>query len=199
LPKPPIMLPEVYWRKAQVLYNKDELTLDKRLYSVWPKEGIDNQVLLGILNSDLLLVMREIDGRVEEGQAMNRNSLMVYEAEALRILDPRKLTKSQKKRIKNVFCEIMEKERKCDEKDLEKMREELNAAVLAPIGMEKRTQELRRTIQALLQARISGGGLYAGVIIGTEPNERQQILNLRGTALVEEKSTRKITLDDFVR
>jgi hypothetical protein len=79
------------------------------------------------------------------------------------------------------------------------MREELNAAVLAPIGMEKRTQELRRTIQALLQARISGGGLYAGVIIGTEPNERQQILNLRGTALVEEKSTRKITLDDFVR
>ena len=138
LPKPPIMLPEVYWRKAQVLYNKDKLTLDKRLYSVWPHEGIDTQVLLGILNSDLLLMMREIDGRVEEGQAMNRNSLMVYEAQALRILDPRKLNKNQKERIKRIFCEILEKERTSDQTTLEKMRDELNEAVLSPLGMEER-------------------------------------------------------------
>lgn len=67
-------------KKAQILYNKDGLTLDKRLYSIWPKDGIDPEVLLGILNSDLLLLMREIDGRVEEEQAMNRNSVMIYEA-----------------------------------------------------------------------------------------------------------------------
>lgn len=199
LPKPPIMLPEVYWRKAQTLYNKDKLTLDKRLYSVWPHEGIDNQVLLGILNSDLLLMMREIDGRVEEGQAMNRNSLMVYEAQALKILDPRKLGKSQKERIRKIFCEIVEKERESDPGTFEKMHNELNAAVLSPLGMEERAGDLKKTIHALLQARIGGGGIYAEVIIGTEPSERQQIMNMRGAALVEEKSPKKITLDDFVR
>lgn len=199
LPRPPIMLPEVYWRKAQVLDNKENLTLDKRLYSVWVHDDIDKQVLLGILNSDLLLMMREIDGRVEEGQAMNRNSLMVYEAQALKILDPRKLGKNQKERIRAIYCQLIEEERQTDEETINKIRTELNAAVLSPLGMEDRVEELKRTIQALLQARINGGGLYAEVIIGTEPNEQQQVMNMRGVGMVEEKSTNRVTLDDFVK
>jgi len=43
--------------------------------------------------------------------------------------------------------------------------------------MEDRVGELEKTIQALMQARIRGGGVYAEVIIGTEPNERQQIMS----------------------
>jgi len=198
LPKPPIMLPEVYWKKAQVLYNKDGITLDKRLYSVWAKDGIDVQILLGILNSDLLLMMREIDGRVEEGQSMNRNSLMVYEAENLKILDPRKLSKNQGDRIKRAFNELVKIERGCDQTTREELREELNKAVLAPIGMEKRAEEVRKTIEALLQARVSGGGIYAEVMIGAEQSERQQIMKMRGAALMEEKPLKRVTLDDFV-
>jgi type I restriction-modification system DNA methylase subunit len=198
LPKPPLMLPEVYWRKAQTLYNKDKLTLDKRLYSVWPHEGIDTDLLLGILNSDLLLMMREIDGRVEEGQAMNRNSLMVYEAQALKVLDPRKLSSSQIERIRHAIRNMVEMERNSDNTLLEKMRTELNAAVLSPLGMEDRTEELKKTIEALLQARINGGGIYAEVIIGTEQDERQKIMSMRGSGITEGKTAKKVTLDDFV-
>lgn len=131
LPRPPIMFPEVYWKKAQVLHNKDGMTLDKRLYSIWPNTNIDVEVLLGILNSDLLLLMREIDGRVEEGQAMNRNSVMVFEAKNLRILDPRKLSSDESNRIRHAFAELIEQERKLNKESLKPLCIELNRAVLA--------------------------------------------------------------------
>lgn len=199
LPKPPIMLPEVYWKKAQVLYNGEKLTLDKRLYSVWPKDAVDVEVLLGILNSDLFLLMREIDGRVEEGQAMNRNSLMVYEAENLGIPDPRRLSKRQAQRIKSAFNKLLEEERSVDEVESRKLYENLNKAVLALIGIEERVEELRKIVDALLNARIRGGGIYAEVTIGVEESARQQIMKMKHALLEEERSPkRKLTLDDFV-
>jgi hypothetical protein len=129
---------------------------------------------------------------------MNRNSLMVYEAKNLKILDPRKLSKNQGDRIKRAFNELVKIERGCDQTTREELREELNKAVLAPIGMEKRAEEVRKTIEALLQARVSGGGIYAEVIIGAEQSERQQIMKMRGAALMEEKPLKRVTLDDFV-
>jgi type I restriction-modification system DNA methylase subunit len=199
LPKPPIMFPEVYWKKAQVLYNEEGLTLDKRLYSIWPKDNVDPKTLLGILNSDLLLLMREIDGRIEEGQAMNRNSVMVYEAENLRILDPRQLSSDDANRIKKTLEEIIEKEREADEEKLRYLHRELNKAVLAPLGLEDRVGELEKIIGALLDARIRGGGVHAEVIIQVEGDGYQKIMGLRGAALEEERTKKRVTLDDFVR
>lgn len=196
LPKPPIMFPEVYWKKAQTLYNIDKITLDKRLYSLWPKEGVDENVILGILNSDLLLLMREIDGRVEEGQAMKRNSVMIYEAKGLKIPDPRKLSKDESERIKNALINLMENERKCDEKTIESLRRELNKAVLAPLNMEDRAEELEKITKALLEARIKGGGMQAEVIIGIEEPEFKKIMNLKGGIITEETNS-KITLDNY--
>lgn len=199
LPRPPIMFPEVYWKKAQVLSNTDGLTLDKRLYSIWPKKNSDPVVLLGILNSGVLLMMREIDGRVEEGQAMNRNSVMVYEAKNLKILDPRKLSKREASRIKKAFQELVEKEHRCNKQELNKLHEELDKAVLAPLGMEEKAKELRTTVEALLQARIVGGGMHAEVIIGTEKSEREEIMRIRSRISGEEAMrVERITLDDFI-
>jgi len=195
LPKPLILFPEVYWKKAQTLYNKEGLTLDKRLYSIWPKENIDPEVLLGILNSDLLLLMREIDGRVEEGQAMNRNSIMIYEANDLSILDPRRLSEEESDRIRKAFIKLLEMERKCDENTLKTLRRELNKAVLAPIDMENRAEELEKTIQALLEARIKGGGMHAEVIIGVKEPEYKKIMKLKGATPREERG--RITLEEF--
>ena len=197
LPRPLMMFPEVYWKKAQILYNRDGITLDKRLYSIWPEKGIDPEVLLGILNSDLLLLMREIDGRVEEGQAMNRNSVMIYEAKNLRILDPRKLSGKESRRIKQAFIKLIENERKYDANKLRSLRMELNRAVLSPMGMENRAEELEKTIQALLEARVKGGGIHAEVVIGVEESERQKIMKLKGARLKEEK-IKVVTLEDFL-
>lgn len=199
LPRPPIMLSEVYWRKAQVIYNKDKLTLDKRLYSIYPKKNLDPFVLLGIMNSDLLLFMREIEGRVEEGQAMNRNTLMVYEAEALKILDPRKLSLKERKRILRAFTELVENERTVDDEKLKKLCIELNTSVLAPLGIEDRVEELEKIIGNLLLARIKGAGLHSEVIIEVEESERQQIMRITG-AIPQKRKHRsaRVTLDDFI-
>jgi hypothetical protein len=199
LPRPPIMLSEVYWKKAQVIYNKDKLTLDKRLYSIYPKKNVDPFVLLGIMNSDLLLLMREIEGRIEEGEAMNRNTLMVYEAEELKTVDPRKLSMKEATRIVRAFNELVENERTANKEALKKMRKELNKSVLAPLGIEDRIEELEKIIENLLLARIKGAGLHSQVIIEVEESERQQIMRIRG-AISEKRKHRsaRVTLDDFI-
>jgi len=196
LPRPIIMFPEVYWKKAQVLYNKERLTLDKRLYQICPKKDINAEVLLAILNSDLLLLMREIDGRVEEGQAMNRNSVMIYEANALSVLNPRKLSKKESNRIREAFIKLVENERTCDENTLRLLQRELNNAVLVPLNMENRAEELEKTTNALLEARVKGGGMQSEVIIGLEEPEYKKIMKLKGARLAEEKGER-ITLEQF--
>ena len=127
---------------------------------------------------------------------MNRNSVMIYEAKNLRILDPRKLSKKETRRIKKAFIKLMKNERKCNENTLKSLRRELNRAVLAPMGMENRAEELEKTIQALLEARVTGGGIHAEVVIGIEESERQKIMKLKGARLMEER-TRAVTLEDF--
>ncbi|NVM53043.1 MAG: N-6 DNA methylase [Candidatus Helarchaeota archaeon] len=185
----PFLFPAEYWRNSIVVYNKSKIAADKRFYPMTPifkhrKLSKDESTLLiaGILNSDIITLMRELTGRTASGQAMNRNECMIYEANSIRIPDPRKITEEDARNIINCFNKLVEKElekkeievqisQKSEVKNsllekleklsanLKKLKLDLNKAVLKPLSYEHRIEELTDSIEELLSIREHGRGL----------------------------------------
>lgn len=191
---PPLVFPEVYWRRAPTLLNVAGVPIDKRLYSIYPRKGVDDMVLLGILNSSLTLLMREMHGRTEQGEAMNRNTIMVYEAKKLPIPDPRRASKEERSRISEAMKSILENERSASKEELKMMQRELDKAVLAMIGIEDRVDELQEAVDKLVKLRESGGGLSSEVLVIGEEEEEETITELRGAEIDSERQAR---ISDF--
>lgn len=179
----PYIFPAEYWRNTFIIYNKDEITIDKRFYFMNPNFENENlskeeSMLLigGILNSDIIPLMRELTGRTASGQAMNRNECMIYETKSIKIPDPRLISKDNAKEIIKNFQELMDFQDNKDE-DSENTRREirhsLNNSVLRSISLHSKTNELEESVKELLNIRENGRGLnkkipfsYSGKKIG---------------------------------
>lgn len=195
LPKAPIFLGKEYWKNARVLHNTCNAVPDQRIYTIIPKEGIPKLVLLGILNSSITAVIREMHGREEQGEGMNRNTLTVYEAAAMPILDPRKLSEEQCKAICTAIEEIVRCERKATQEELEELHKALDRAVLAPLGMEDRVDELYEVVQFLVRFREEGGGEWTEVLVeGTVQTRERREITLRGAQRINKKIPKQQSL-----
>jgi len=161
---PPLGLIEVYWRDLRTVYNEARAAFDKRQYCMWPGGGIDEKVLAGILNSSLYGLMRELHGRTEQGQAMNRNTMMVYEAKNLPTPNPRAMKESEREEIKYAFESLIEAERSATE-DTPEAKDRLDRAVMSAIGMEDRTEDVQEAVELLLRVREEGAGQMTDVLV----------------------------------
>jgi len=191
LDSPPLIFPVEYWKKSFVFVNKDGVNIDKHLFSIHPKKNVDLEVLAGILNSDLLLLVIEIHGRLASGEALARNEVWVNDAKGLPILDPKQLNEKEKERIKNAFTKLLENGKNASEAKLKQLRTNLNKAVLAPLGMADRVEELEKSVTDLLNIRIRAGGTSREVII---EDEKPQMIELKGAKVISSKMK---SLDDY--
>ena len=162
---PPLALIEVYWRDLRTVYNQSSAVFDKRLYCLWAKRGVDEMVLGGILNSSLYGLMRELHGRTEQGEGLNRNSLMVYEAKRLLLPDPRVLSEDESEAIRSAFVKLIETERQSTEQEISNLRDALDYAVMDAIGMADRTADVQEAVQLLLRVREEGAGQMTDVLV----------------------------------
>jgi len=194
LTKSSILLSEVYWREHRVLFNKVKTPVDKRLYYVKPKIR-DEKALLGILNSSLTAVMREMHGREEHGEAMDRNTLMVYEARELPVINVKTLEQEDKRRISEAVNRIIDEERAADKDQMDKLQRELDKAVLSSIGMEDRADELQKVVKLLIKAREEGGGQRTGVLIEGTTQERSKKISLEGAQRIDKESNQNTLFD----
>lgn len=192
LHRPSFIFPDVYWKKTSVPYNVDKITIDKQLYVLEPKEGIDELTLGGILNSDLLALLREMHGRTVMGEALNRNQVMVYEANEIPVPDIRKFSKKELENIRITFKKLLDKSRTASEEEILKLKRKLNEAVLATFGMQDRAEELERAVEELVEIRVKGGGIRKEVMVG---KEEKIIIKLKGAQVI---SSRSQSLDNFV-
>lgn len=190
--RPSFIFPDVYWKKTSVPYNMDKITIDKQLYALEPKEGIDELALGGILNSDLLALLREMHGRTVMGEALNRNQVMVYEANEILVPDIRKFSKKELENIRTTFKKLLDKSRTASEEEILKLKRKLNEAVLATFGMQDRAEELERAVEELVEIRVKGGGIRKEVMVG---KEEKRIIKLKGAQVI---SSRSPSLDNFV-
>lgn len=192
---PDLILPKEYWRDARVLYNRAGFPIDQRNYEVFVGKETDDLVLLGIMNSSLFAMIREVEGRVEQGQAMNRNELTVGEASGLHIPDPREFSTEQRERIRSIVADWLENERSASERDREEFQSRLDRAVLATIGFEDEVDELQDAVAALLRVREEGSGQRTGVLVESVGEDERDI-ELPGARRLEDGGKQR-ALDSF--
>ncbi len=182
---PEIILAKEYWRDSRVLRNSTGTALDQRNYSVEPHEGIDSLVLLGVLNSSLTAMVREMEGQEQQGQAINRNELQVNDAESMHVPDLREFSEEDAESIRSLVSDWMDRERDASERDYEAFQDSLDRAVLSAFGvgyvndedgervldeelLTQKADEIREAVSDLLERREKGAGLETEVLIGEE-------------------------------
>ncbi|CAM3024595.1 hypothetical protein [Halobacterium salinarum] len=132
---------------------------------------------------------------------MTRLQMVKYEAAQIPIPDPKQLSKEEKQRILDALQDLMDREEELveegvvePEEQLEKKEDELDAldrAVLSTIGMEDRLDELKKSVEALVDLRREGAGEQTEVLVNR--TEEEQVIELEGVSEARE-STR---LTDF--
>ncbi|WP_121820577.1 N-6 DNA methylase [Halostella salina] len=198
LPRPQLILPKEYWRDARTLYNAAEMPLDQRNYEVNVHDDVDVDpyVVLGIMNSSIFPLFREIEGRVEQGQGMNRNELTVGEAKRMHVPDPRAFSEEERAEIKRVMTDWLDDERTATEEDEQEFRDELDQAVLEPMGLDDRVDEIQEAVQQLVEVRERGAGDETAVLVDTGEEEERDI-ELPGATRLGDGGENQTTLNSF--
>lgn len=198
LPRPQLILPKEYWRDARTLYNAAEMPLDQRNYEVDIRDDVDVDplVLLGVMNSSIFPLFREIEGRVEQGQGMNRNELTVGEAKRMHVPDPRSFSDEERGEIKRVMSAWLERERGASDEEEQGFREELDRAVLEPMGLGDRVEEIQEAVAEMVEIRERGAGDETAVLVDTGEEEEREI-QLPGATRLQDGGQDQTTLDAF--
>lgn len=198
--QPPLAIPDFVWTESRVVWNRAEAVTDRQFHNINPHGDIDEKLLCAVLNSRLVWLAREIEGRHAGGQGMTRSRMVLYEAEQLPLPDPREMTEEEKDRILSAFDDLLACEEELDgmedeELDLleekEAERDVLDKAVLATIGLEDRLDDLKQGVERLVNLRRKGSGEQTEVLVNR--TEEKEVIELKGVAEARE-STR---LTDF--
>ncbi|MEX2680748.1 MAG: class I SAM-dependent DNA methyltransferase [Candidatus Sigynarchaeota archaeon] len=181
-----IGFPKEYWSKFICPLIDPEMALDSRVYVVVPREWpsmdprVDKlKVLAALLNSDLTAIFYECQGRVYAGRALDRASCMVYEANKLRVVDPRQLATDTLLAIQARFDSLIAAERaliprktrstlfeassrashgeKSKRLEYLRLRQALNGAILDALGLCHRATEIQANVQQLVETRRKRG------------------------------------------
>jgi methylase of polypeptide subunit release factors len=195
LDHPPLILSEVYWKDCQTLVNSANAPIDKRLYGLWPKDGVDQLALAALLNSSIYKLMREMHGRTEQGEALDRNTLMVYEAKLLPIPNPSLLSSEAVDSIKEVFTRILLTERDSSTEEIDGLQRQLDHQVMSALGLGDRTDEIRSEVEILLNLRIAGGGQNTAVLVRTERTSERSLSGARRVISDEPSEQMRLDLD----
>ena len=192
LPRPPIVLPQVYWKDAIIPFNADRVVVNQRLITLDPKEGVDSMLLAAILNSSMSALFINLHGRVAMGEALNRIEITVDDAKDLPIPNPEELTPTQVREIKETFKEMLAKTGEISPAELHGFRKRIDSVLLTALDFEDRQNELGEAFEELIDARVTGGGSSREVLVSGERQPRR-IVRLRGAEVVT-----KSNLDQYV-
>lgn len=184
-PVPPIILAKEYWRDARVLLNERGIILDQRNYAVEPDDGVDEMILLGVLNSSLTPLMREMEGRIEQGQAMSRNELTVTEAENMHVPDIREFDEEEREQIRTAIANILDREREASDEEMEDLQQALDEAVCQALGIPDRVEDIQQAVEALIEVREEGAGERTEVLVDAFEDEGLEGVELTGAEILD--------------
>jgi len=146
----PILFPKDMRERVFAIWNRANALSTDRMYEIYPNQEENITVLVAILNSSLLSLFTELHGRWPGRGLLD---IMVYEVEGLPILDPRRLTKMERKEIENAFLDLVKAQRKEDKSAEKAARERLDIAILKPLGFEDKLSELYTAVEELKRMR----------------------------------------------
>lgn len=166
-----ILYPERMGDRFVILLNQARVYVNKNLYEIYPKKGINPNVLCAILNSTMTALFNELHGRVLIG-AQNVIDIDVWMVGIIPVIDPRKIPKEKlkileekfktlsKRPIEHILKEIgAEKPEDVSLGKVKQDRRELDQIIFEIIGLTKsEQQEIYRAIVDLVKSRIEKGG-----------------------------------------
>ena len=194
-----ILIPRFTWHVFRVIWNEAMAAANDQFYNVHPNEDVDGAVFAGVLNSRLVWMFYELQGRTVGGEGMNRTEIKGYEVDGLPIPDVRQMSEEERDRIREAFLNLVERHKEIGVEvgpdECEEERDALDRAVLGAMGMGDRLDEIKRAVEGLVAIRESGGGVNTEVLVertvGTEDDP--EVIDLPGVSEVRESAT----LSDF--
>ena len=119
----------------RVVFNPDGIIANDNLYRITPLNKSNNKLLCGILNSALLYLGLEINGRINLGDGALK--VQAYEIELLPVLEVDKISKSLKDSILKAFDKLLTRPIKTIFEEVKmKDRQALDSAVLEALGLD---------------------------------------------------------------
>jgi type I restriction-modification system DNA methylase subunit len=195
LKRPPMFNPDFTWKEHRVVWNDADAVAVNQFHNIETDESVADKLCGGILNSRLIWMYSELNGRTAGGQGMTRSRIAVYEFKELPVPDPREMSEEESERIISAFEDLMDKEEELDEdaplEAKEGERDALDRAVLSTIDMEDRLDDLKRAVRGLVEMREKGAGDETEVLV--EREEEREVIDLEGVSQARESTT----LGDF--
>jgi hypothetical protein len=146
LKTPEILHPKFFNDRIIPMWNRDRLAPSNAVDGIYLDEGIDDEVMIGILNSTVHKTMLECWGRAEGGGALQ---LMTYEMESLPLVDPALIQGDQRQRFKATVRRLLDGD--------DGAQDALDEIILDALGVEFSVQELQEMQQTIAERRIRSG------------------------------------------
>ena len=157
----PLIFPSKVGERWVVALNRAGVFEDKKLYGIFPAEGVSELVLAALLNSTWARYYAEITCRQMTG-AQAIADIDVAVAEQIMIPDPRHLSAAMKKKLEAAVVELSSRPVYSVFEEIERAdRRRLDALTLETIGFSERSErelvlnELYEAVRQLVQARLS--------------------------------------------
>jgi hypothetical protein len=181
LPRPRILSTMFSWRTHRVFWNEANAATSDQFNYVRPDEDVDEKLLAALLNSRAVWLSNELEGRWAGGQGMTRLQTKVYETEQWAVPDPRSVPADAADEIRAAFDDLRAAERATEEPtqpNTAAERDRLDRAVLEPLGMGDRLDELATAVDAMVSMREEGAGGSTSVLVGRDEPDAAAVLDL---------------------
>jgi len=121
--------------KFRVILNSEGFVVNDNLYTIVPKENLDNELLCALLNSSLFALGLEVNGRINLGEGALK--VQAYELGLARLPDPRDMSERQKTDVVQIFRELIKRPTLSIFEEVKmKDRHKLDSLVLQALGLD---------------------------------------------------------------
>jgi type I restriction-modification system DNA methylase subunit len=141
-----IICPQAMDTRRFFIRSDEEVVASNRFLLVQPHEGVDADVLFGLLNSSISKIVIESHGRVTGGGAVN---LSGSDLKTLRVVNPASLSKSQAEQVKRGIERLLDG----DESGLDV----IDQVVIDLLGLDVDVDELQEIAETLKLTRRKKG------------------------------------------
>jgi len=147
----PILVCRFIRDRTIIAWNRTDALATDNFYEIRPM-SIEDTVLLGFLSSSVGELSFELIGR-HQGRGLLQ--LMVYELQDTPMLNPTKLNRNEKERIKDAFLQLNNDQRKYQGKIRDETKRELDNAVFDALGLtEDERKQVYEGLESLRRMRL---------------------------------------------
>lgn len=189
LDSPSMIIPEVIDHVHRVATPTIDVVADRRVCTINPKAGVDDEILCALLNSRVAWLTHEV--RAEPvAEVEGRRPLRTLSVSDLLIPDPGSIDAELQAEIIDAFHDLIRREDELDPENrtLENtmpQRARLDRAVLATLGLEDQLEDLEEAVNEVVSMRTSDEVVLVDVPFYSS---ERQVIDLRSSEQPGSKS-----------